>query len=365
MGLTDQELQHPGHAAYRANAVHLYRDVDYDTKQPHTKLDVYCPPETVKPKDGRSVIMWVHGGAWHLGDKEHSRFPAEHLARDGHVVVVPAYHLSGLSQTEVTSILQFGLLFAMMLGLCLQSTVNRMMLMIFAVCMVSVFLIALSYSPENKIQHPQHVRDVALALRWTKDNIADFGGDPRKIVVMGHSAGAHLATLLASNTRFLDEVGLQPDVIKGVVSISGVYNDKRMQESRLGNALMSRVFGSESMFDCFPIYNVQTHVTPPHFLINAQKDITLKRHTLDMWATLRAKEVYAQVLEVPDTTHWTICSEWDGQRADLRKAINDFVSQCLDYASRKKLFDDGAEIIYRNASLQFRQDKGEQVKATG
>jgi alpha-beta hydrolase superfamily lysophospholipase len=55
------------------------------------------------------------------------------------------------------------------------------------------------------------------------DNIESYGGDTRRVFVSGHSAGAHLAALVALDKRFLADVAVPPSFIKGVVSISGIY----------------------------------------------------------------------------------------------------------------------------------------------
>ena len=69
--------------------------------------------------------------------------------------------------------------------------------------------------------HPAHIKDVAAAVRWVYDHAAEFGGSPKKIVIMGHSAGCHLVTLLALDPRYLAGVRLRPSDLSGVVAWSG------------------------------------------------------------------------------------------------------------------------------------------------
>ncbi len=116
--------------------------------------------------------MLVHGGAWVMGDNRCCGLytsVGEYLAGRGIGVVVPNYRLS------------------------------------------------------PGVKHPEHVKDVARALAWTRTFIGTFGGSPDKIFLAGHSAGGHLVSLLATDDTYLKAVGLRTRDIKGVISICGVY----------------------------------------------------------------------------------------------------------------------------------------------
>lgn len=148
--------------------VEVTSDVSYRTdKDAHKrhKLDVYVP----KGKKDFPVFFFVHGGAWVLGDKMTFSGPARHFAEQGICVVCPNYRLS----------------------------------------------------PD--VQHPKHCEDVAKAFAWTLDNVAKYGGDPKKVVIGGHSAGGHLTALLATNEEYLKAEKKALTDIRGVVGVSGVY----------------------------------------------------------------------------------------------------------------------------------------------
>jgi acetyl esterase/lipase len=140
------------------------RDAD-DTRH---RLDLFLP----KGRPNYPVLVLVHGGAWMLGDKSCvglysavGRF----FARHGVGAVLPNYRLS------------------------------------------------------PGVRHPEHVRDVARAVAWTKRHIARYGGDPGRLFLGGHSAGGHLVALLATDDRYLKAEGLGTEDVRGVVAVSGVY----------------------------------------------------------------------------------------------------------------------------------------------
>ena len=141
-------------------------DISYAEGARH-KLDVYQARGTV----GAPVVVFFYGGRWQYGAKEWFRFIAVTLASRGYVVVIPDYRLY----------------------------------------------------PEVKF--PEFVVDGANAVRWTRDNISAYGGDSRRVFLMGHSAGAYIAAMLALDPRWLAGVGLSADRdIAGLVGVSGPYD---------------------------------------------------------------------------------------------------------------------------------------------
>ncbi|MBY0232414.1 MAG: alpha/beta hydrolase [Gemmataceae bacterium] len=143
-------------------------DLAYASDSPRQRLDVFSPP--ARAGTGFPVVVFLHGGTWMGGDKNFfgiNRNGGRMLARNGFVAVMANYRLS----------------------------------------------------PE--VRHPDHAKDVARAVAWVRANIARYGGDPSRLVLLGHSAGGHLAALVASDPCYLGEADRK--AIKGVVSLSGVY----------------------------------------------------------------------------------------------------------------------------------------------
>jgi len=133
---------------------------------PRHGLDIYAPEQTNAP-----VVVFLYGGGWRDGRKESYRFVAAALARLGFVTVVPDYRVY----------------------------------------------------PD--VRFPGFLFDAAEAVAWTKRNIARYGGDPKRLFVMGHSAGAHIAAMLTLDRQWLGRVGLDPDRdIAGMIGLAGPYD---------------------------------------------------------------------------------------------------------------------------------------------
>ena len=140
------------------------RDLAYG-ELPAQKLDLYTSA-TVPTK---GVVVFVHGGYWDSGDKSEYPFVADSLTAQGFITVIVNYRLV----PEVT--------------------------------------------------FPSYAEDVALAVDWVFGNIANYGGDPNKVFLMGHSAGAHVAALVAYDERYLEALGATTD-LAGFVGLAGAYD---------------------------------------------------------------------------------------------------------------------------------------------
>ena len=129
------------------------------------KLDLYRP---TRPNSDHSIIVFLYGGSWRMGDRRQYRFAAQPLAAAGYTTVVPDYRLY----------------------------------------------------PE--VRFPDFVSDAAKAVAWVQRELVGEGEPPR-IVLVGHSAGAHTAALLALDRRFLVAEGLSSSILKGWVGLAGPY----------------------------------------------------------------------------------------------------------------------------------------------
>src|SRR5437764_2877275 len=147
-----------------ARAQDVKRDIPYaDPPQERQVLDVYSPPGA----KNLPVVFWIHGGGWQTGDKSEVQRKPQAFTEKGFVFVSTNYRL--LPNVDMGTI----------------------------------------------------VRDVAKAIRWVHDHIAEYGGDPDRLLVMGHSAGAQLAALICTDDRYLKSEGLPLSIVKGCVPVDG------------------------------------------------------------------------------------------------------------------------------------------------
>lgn len=148
-----------------AGGTHVAADVRFGAHG--QKLDVWRSGDA-KP-GGAPVIVFFHGGGWVKGTRGEYGWAARAYASKGFVVVVP------------------------------------------------------DYRKVPQVRFPAFIEDGADAVRWTKDNIARFGGDPERIAVAGHSAGGHIVAMLTLDPQWLAKAGA-PGAIKAAVGLSGPYD---------------------------------------------------------------------------------------------------------------------------------------------
>jgi acetyl esterase/lipase len=82
------------------------------------------------------------------------------------------------------------------------------------------------------VAFPTFVEDGALAVRWTRDNIRKYGGDPERITLAGHSAGAYNAAMLALDSRYLKSAGVDEETVRAIALLSGPYDFYPFTEAR-------------------------------------------------------------------------------------------------------------------------------------
>lgn len=237
-------------AAAALPGVRLSADRAYGS-HPDQRLDIYAP---AGERTGLPVLVFVHGGAWVGGYKEWAGFMAPALLPQPAILVSVEYRLA----------------------------------------------------PEHV--YPAAVQDVAAALKWVQQHIAEFGGDPGRILLSGHSAGAHLASLVALDPRWLAAEGLGVDCIRGVLPISGLYDlqyDTSDERNRFAAAICA-AFVPESAD--LPAASPLSHVSPraaPFHIIAGQHDLgNLASEAVTLCARLQAAGVPATINILPGHDHF-------------------------------------------------------------
>ena len=177
---------------------------------PRHSLDVYAPLSA----GAAPVAVFFYGGNWQEGDKATYRFVGAALAARGIVTVIPDYRVY----------------------------------------------------PE--VRFPGFVEDGALAVRWAHDHVAAFGGDPSRMVLVGHSAGAHIAAMLAYDRQWLAAAGLDPNRdLRGLVGLAGPYDFLPLHSETL-----KIIFGPDGRLPQSQPINYVARGAPPAFLATGDAD---------------------------------------------------------------------------------------------
>jgi acetyl esterase/lipase len=186
-------------------------------------------------------------------------------------------------------------------------------------------------------------RDVAKSLGWVHKNIGKYGGDPKRIFVMGHSAGAQLAALLCTDDRYLRAEGVPFDALKGCVPVDGdTYDVPAIVETgetrRRAHGLPQAKFGHREKFGNDPAkhrdLSAVTHVAPnkgiPPFLIlhvAGHPDTSAQAERLG--AVLKEAGIPATVYGAKETTHMRLSADLGLPADPASKLLFDFVAGAL------------------------------------
>ena len=227
----------------------------------HTRqvLDIHSP----KDAQNLPVVFWIHGGGWQTGDKSAVQLKPKAFNDLGFVFVSTNYRL--LPQVDMATI----------------------------------------------------IRDVAKAIRYTHDNIAKHGGDPKRIFVMGHSAGAQLAAIVCTDDRYLKAEGLPLTILKGCVPVDGDTYDVpaiiEMAETRARvHGLPMPTFGHRVKFGDNPQkhkdYSAVNHVTkgkniPPFLIMYVAGHPDNNAQAQRLANTLKAASIPTTLYGASESTH--------------------------------------------------------------
>jgi acetyl esterase/lipase len=187
------------------------------------------------------------------------------------------------------------------------------------------------------------VRDVAKAVRWVHEHIAEHGGDPNRLLVMGHSAGAQLAALVCTDDRYLKAEGVPLSAVKGCVPVDGDTYDVpaiiETAETRWRvHGLPRAKFGHREKFGNDPVkhkdFSAVTHVArgkgiPPFLILHVagHPDVTAQAQRLGN--VLKEAGVPATLFGARETTHGKINADLGRPDDPATKALFEFVAAAL------------------------------------
>ena len=218
--------------------------------QGRQKLDVYQPASGANLATGRvPMVVFFYGGSWSSGDRADYRFVGEALASQGIVAVIADYRLS------------------------------------------------------PSVRYPAFLEDSALAMRWAFDHAEQYGASPGRVFVMGHSAGAYNAAMLALDKRWLGAVDLSPARLAGWIGLAGPYDFLP-----IGDAKTQVAFNwPNTPADSQPLV-FASRASPPALLLAPTHDtvVNAQRSTVAMANKLRVSGVRVQSELFDTVSHITL-----------------------------------------------------------
>ena len=272
--------------ATEGHAQEIKRDIPYASPaQERQVLDVYSPTDA----KNLPVVFWIHGGGWQTGDKTSVQLKPQAFMDKGFVFVSTNYRL--LPQVDMGTI----------------------------------------------------VRDIAKSIRWVHDHIAEYGGDPQRLFIMGHSAGAQLAALVCTDDRYLKAEGLSLAIIKGCVPVDGDTYDvpaiiETAETRRRVHGQPQLKLGHREKFGNDPAkhrdFSAVTHVAkdkgiPPFLIMHVAEHPDTSAQAQRLASVLKSAGVPVRVYGARESTHNKINADIGLPEDPGTKALFEFVGDAL------------------------------------
>lgn len=269
-----------------AHAETTKRNVPYaEPADERQKVDIYAPDNA----KGLPVVFWIHGGGWQAGDRTSVQEKPRAFVEKGFVFVSTGYRL--LPEVDMNAI----------------------------------------------------IRDIAHSLGWVHKHIADYGGDPNKMLVMGHSAGAQLAALICTDDRYLKAEGVPLKAIKGCVPVDGDTYDipaiiETAETRRRVHGEPQPKYGHREKFGNDPAkhkdFSAVTHVArgkaiPPFFILHVADHPDNSAQARRLGAVLKEAGIPATVYGAKDTNHTKVNANLGLPDDPATRAMFEFVAKAL------------------------------------
>lgn len=263
------------------------RNIPYaGTDSPRQQLDIYAPQDARQ----RPVVVWIHGGGWRRGNKLLVQKKPQAFTDQGYVFVSINYR----------------------------------------------------FVPD----HTMHdlATDVATAIKWVHDHIAEHGGSPETIFVGGHSAGAHLSALVCSDQSYLKAQGLSLSDIAGCFPVDTATYDAAKLVSFLDRTnsnrteLYTNAFGdtAESQKKYSPITHINQDTKYPPFLllhVASRPDATLMSNAFAKAVTSAGGQ--AETFAANGKDHGSINSDLGTTEDEPTKALFSFLKKHLPQSAQR------------------------------
>lgn len=247
--------------------VEEHRGIVFDA-QNGLALDAYVPKNVVNAP----VVVFFYGGSWESGKRHWYRYVGDALASHGVLVLIP------------------------------------------------------DYRKYPDVHFPAFMHDAANAVAWARAHAAEFGGDRKRLFVMGHSAGGQIAALLAADKRYLSAAGLQPRDLAGMIGVAGAYDFLPFVENE------AAIFGDseQSRYDSQPI-NFIDGDEPPMLLMTGTDDDEVPANNAEvMTERAHAMGGVAQLKLYPGVEHSSIMLAFARERTARAPVLADTLAFIAD-----------------------------------
>jgi len=276
-----------------------YKETESDPNL--TSLDIYTPDSPgLHP-----VMIYVHGGGWQRGDKKNVGHKSDFFTEEGFMFVSVNYRLS----------------------------------------------------PE--VMYPLHVQDVADAAAWVAQNAGQYRGDPDRIFIMGHSAGAHLVSLLGADEKYMENSGYSLEILKGVISLDTGLLDIPLQVEtqksslRLVKSAISN--NAETWKEASPVHHVEAGKgIPPYLLVYvSSRERSAGVQAKNMKQKFEEEGVTCEVYRAENKTHQTLNQEIGTTGDEPTAKIMEFIESILN---------EGETDLHTDYNIHFDYDPSVEMK---
>jgi acetyl esterase/lipase len=231
-------------------------------------FDAYVPNKATHAP----VVVFFYGGSWERGKRRWYRYVGHALANHGVVVLIP------------------------------------------------------DYRKFPDVHFPAFMHDAANAVAWAHEHAAEFGGDPKRLFVMGHSAGGQIAALLAADKRYLNAVGLKPRDLAGMIGLAGAYAFLPFVEDE------PEIFGdtAQGRYDSQPINFIDGDEPPMLLLQGTDDDDVPPNNAESMTERAHAMSGVAQLKLYPGVGHSSLVLAFARERTASAPVLADTLAFIAD-----------------------------------
>ena len=232
---------------------------------PKQRLDVYWPSDA----ESSPVFVFIHGGGFVEGDRAHYGYVARELGRRGAVTVVMSYRLS-------------------------------------------------------PAHYPAQLEDTRNAVAWVYEHIEQYGGDPRRIYVGGHSAGAILSSAVSVNRRWMDERELPRNALRGFFPMSGPYDLRDF-----GSFVDVYLPQASARAEASPLLNLE-EMPPPSVVSYGELEDVFRKQSEDFVEALHGRGAGSRLLALENMNHDETALALGDGTSELARALFELMDLELD-----------------------------------